>query len=70
MAYINDTHAEGLGEGRWRSEFSAKFRRFMDRLQEARLREARRQIAPYLNSLDDQTLTSLGFTRDEVKPRF
>lgn len=69
MAYVGNTHAEHVADNRWLNKFVEKYHRVIDRLQEARLHEARRQIAPYLSNLDDETLKALGFDRNELKSR-
>ena len=42
------------------------FRRFLDRLIEAREAQAKRHVAYYLLQLDDKSLEEAGFNREEL----
>ncbi len=43
------------------------FRRVLNAMVEARMREAQRQVNTYLLELDDQTLAAHGYSRSELK---
>ena len=45
------------------------FARLGEKIMESRKRQADRAVAGYLLSLDDETLTKLGYNRDEVLQR-
>ncbi len=61
MAYLSSTDLS-IGGG-VRSGRKGMFARALDRLMEARMREAQRVVNGYLLTLDDQTLAELGHDR-------
>jgi hypothetical protein len=61
MAYISSTDLP-IG-GALRGGRKGAFARALDRLMEARMREAQRTVNGYLLTLDDQTLAELGHDR-------
>jgi hypothetical protein len=61
MAYISSTDLS-IGTAA-RGDRKGVFARALDRLMEARMREAQRVVNGYLLTLDDQTLAELGHDR-------
>lgn len=65
MAYVSASPDLAIGAGR--STRKGLFARALDRVVDARMREAQRVVNGYLLTLDDQTLAELGHDRAALR---